>query len=290
VVHGQVARHPATTPAERRAAGRFLEQIVHKEQDGPVTRYVFRTVSVPLTRLLVRTPVTPNQISVLVALMGLIGVFFAAQRSHDSVILGAGLMLAANYLDGCDGEIARLKLETSRLGAWMDTVTDELSQLLFMAALGWHTYLVFGHPLWAWSIALGVACYAISIAGIYYMLVTVLGSANSQDYVARTEIRHAPDGTAQVVPCRPAATAATGRPPWLRALIGFAPQLIRRDFVNLGAFAFALARLNHVSYSLMVLGGALSAAIIVPSHLSLRRRQRQAAAHNAARRLAGPGT
>jgi phosphatidylglycerophosphate synthase len=283
IVHGPVARHPATTPAERKAAGRFLEQIVHKPQDGPVTRYAFRTVSVPITRLLLRTPIAPNHISLLVAALGIVGVYFTAQRSYDSVILGAGIMLAANYLDGCDGEIARLKLKTSRLGAWMDTVTDELSQLFFMAALGYHNYLVFEHPVWLWATAVGVLSFLLSIAGIYYMLITVLGTANSQDYVGSTEIRIRDDGTAVVVPRPPVERVKAERPRWLQALIDLGPHIVRRDFVNLGAFAFAIAHINWLSFSTIVLGGVISAFVIVPSHFAVRRRQREAAAINAAR-------
>ena len=284
VPHGEVARHPATTPAERRAAGRFLEQIVHKEQDGPVTRYAFRTVSVPITRLLLRTPLTPNHVSMMVALLGIVGVYFTASRSYDSVILGAGIMLAANYLDGCDGEIARLKLQTSRLGAWMDTVTDELSQLFFMIALGYHNYLVFGRdPLWGWSIVLGAASYLISIAGIYYFLITVLGTANSQDYTGKTDLITEPDGTARVVPRPPKAPRKVERPRWMQVAIETAPHLIRRDFVNLGAFVFALLHINHISYPIMVIGGVGTAVVIIPNHIALLRKKRRAARLNATR-------
>jgi 1L-myo-inositol 1-phosphate cytidylyltransferase / CDP-L-myo-inositol myo-inositolphosphotransferase len=39
-------------------------------------------------------------------------------------VLGAFLSLAASVLDGCDGEIARLKYEESALGCWIETFGD----------------------------------------------------------------------------------------------------------------------------------------------------------------------
>ena len=39
-------------------------------------------------------------------------------------VLGAFLSLAASVLDGCDGEIARLKYQESALGCWIETVGD----------------------------------------------------------------------------------------------------------------------------------------------------------------------
>ena len=39
-------------------------------------------------------------------------------------MLGGFLSLAASVLDGCDGEIARLKYQESALGCWIETVGD----------------------------------------------------------------------------------------------------------------------------------------------------------------------
>lgn len=39
-------------------------------------------------------------------------------------VLAAFLSLAASILDGCDGEIARLKYQESALGCWIETVGD----------------------------------------------------------------------------------------------------------------------------------------------------------------------
>jgi phosphatidylglycerophosphate synthase len=39
-------------------------------------------------------------------------------------VVGAFLSLAASVLDGCDGEIARLKYEESALGCWIETFGD----------------------------------------------------------------------------------------------------------------------------------------------------------------------
>ena len=39
-------------------------------------------------------------------------------------MLGGFLSLAASVLDGCDGEIARLKYQESALGCWIETFGD----------------------------------------------------------------------------------------------------------------------------------------------------------------------
>ena len=67
--HGEIACHPIATPGERRAAYRLLYRILIKPQDNAITRYLYRPISFPVTRLLVWTPITPNQISYLVGVM-----------------------------------------------------------------------------------------------------------------------------------------------------------------------------------------------------------------------------
>jgi phosphatidylglycerophosphate synthase len=57
------------------------------------------------------------------------------------VIAGAIVVNVSSILDGCDGEIARLKLQASRLGEWLDNVLDDLVNasygLALAIAVGW---------------------------------------------------------------------------------------------------------------------------------------------------------
>jgi len=39
-------------------------------------------------------------------------------------VLGATISLAASILDGCDGEVARLKYQESAFGCWLETIGD----------------------------------------------------------------------------------------------------------------------------------------------------------------------
>src|SRR5687767_11274001 len=55
VPHGDIARAPIRTREERRAAHRLLYRILVKPQDNALTRFLFRPVSYPITRVLVWT-------------------------------------------------------------------------------------------------------------------------------------------------------------------------------------------------------------------------------------------
>jgi phosphatidylglycerophosphate synthase len=279
VPHGQIARAPIATPEQRRQAHRVLYRILVKPQDNAITRYLYRPVSFPLTRLLVWTPITPNQISYVVAALVAIGCWLTAHQSMHSALLGTIVVLAASYVDCCDGEVARVKLLSSRFGAWIDTVVDELSSVGYMVALGWHCHLYFGPsyfhtPLdpWKIAIAISVVTYLWTIYCVYYNIIVAVGSANSQDYVGRFEV--VPGRSPNTVRLAPAAAKAIATkeplPPWLDFLATYAPYLVRRDFISWGAVLLVALHLTHLAFALFAIGGVITAVIVTVDHLKLR--------------------
>ena len=58
------------------------------------------------------------------------------------LLLGALLAQLSSILDGCDGEIARLKLLKSKFGRWLDQVLDRYSDLFIFTGLTFHTYSI----------------------------------------------------------------------------------------------------------------------------------------------------
>jgi phosphatidylglycerophosphate synthase len=71
-----------------------------------------------------RTPLTANQLSVVLVGIGFYSAWLFSLGHYWTGVLGAFLSLAASILDGCDGEIARLKYQESALGCWIETFGD----------------------------------------------------------------------------------------------------------------------------------------------------------------------
>lgn len=283
VHHGAVARHPIGTAEERRAAHRLLYSILIKPQDNAVTRFLYRPISLPLTKLLVWTPISPNQISLIVAIVVALGCYLSAQADMSSVIAGTAIILASQYLDCCDGEIARVKLLSSRLGAWLDTIVDELSSVGYMVAIGWHCHQYFGRTYfgdlgldpWTTMMWIGAITYGWSIYCIYYNIIVVVGSANSQDYVGKFDV--VPGERPNSVRLRPAAATAIATkdlPPWLAFVATYAPYIVRRDFIAMLALVLAILHLTQISFLMLAIGGVVTAAIVTKDHVQLRRLRR----------------
>jgi len=126
--------------ALKKAEGALLRALREKPTDGPVARHFNRPLSVRLSRVLVRTPITPNQLSLLCFLLSGLAALLMAMPGHLALALGGLLAQAASVLDGSDGEVARLKLLESEYGAWFDAVLDRYSDGLLLLGLTWHAW------------------------------------------------------------------------------------------------------------------------------------------------------
>ncbi len=126
-----------TDKRSARAAKNMLFDQVSKATSGTVARLLNVRLSVPISKLLVDTGISPNMATFFLVLCpGLFAAYLATQPDDYLRLACAGLLWQfASILDGCDGEIARVKLAETRFGAWFDTLTDNLAYLCGYAAL-----------------------------------------------------------------------------------------------------------------------------------------------------------
>ena len=109
-------------------------------QDGLVDRYFNRRLSNHLTRWFVKTSLTPNQITLLSFMVGLISGLFFWNGGYINGMIGALVFQFSSVLDCCDGEVARLKGMQSRLGQWLDVVCDNIVHVVLFLAIAWAFY------------------------------------------------------------------------------------------------------------------------------------------------------
>jgi phosphatidylglycerophosphate synthase len=122
------------TPQERLLAEQKLNRWLVKPTDGIFAR-MNRRVSIPISRQIIRFPITPNMVSLFtLGVSFTAGVFFAF-GGYRNMLLGAILSVFASILDGCDGEVARLKLQESAFGCWLETICDYLYYLFIFGGM-----------------------------------------------------------------------------------------------------------------------------------------------------------
>ncbi len=130
----------------KKAEKEIINQLTGKFNDGPVSRHVNRPLSIRLSRQLAKFPISPNQISFISFLFSMIAAALFFAGGYMSLLSGGLMAQLASILDGCDGEIARLKYLESPFGGWFDAVLDRYADAFMLFGLTWHTYLLNSNP------------------------------------------------------------------------------------------------------------------------------------------------
>jgi phosphatidylglycerophosphate synthase len=111
--------------------------------DGIASRYLNRPISRPAARALVRTPVTPNAVTLFTLLLAAgTGAMLAAGWN----IAGGIAIQAVSVIDGIDGELARIRNMATRFGAVFDAVTDRYADALMLAGVTVYAVRFEDHP------------------------------------------------------------------------------------------------------------------------------------------------
>ena len=167
--------------ASAREAEQRLFHALRKPQDGWTSRWLNRYISLAISRWLVKTPLRPNQVSIVILGVGIAGAWFAAQGGYGNLLLGAFLFQAQSVLDGCDGEMSRVTHRGSRTGEWLDTVGDDLTNYGFFAGAAIGLYKVTHNPWYLLAGAITVVSGLIG-SGLEYRYLIKIGSGDLLRY------------------------------------------------------------------------------------------------------------
>ena len=135
-----------------------------KTTDGPVSRHLNRPISRRLTRYLVHTRLTPNQISFGSWVLSCVAAGLFAVGGYPALALGGLIAQFASIVDGCDGEVARLKHLQTDFGGWFDAILDRYADAFLLLGLTWHVFAATGSHS---ALLLGFAALAGSFMNSY---------------------------------------------------------------------------------------------------------------------------
>lgn len=114
----------------KRANWALVKTAVKSSGDGFISRHLNRRISTSISAILVNR-VNPAQMTVVSFLTGI----FSSLMIFLSPPVAGIIYQLSSILDGCDGEIARASLLTSRKGGYVDSILDRFVDFLFLAFL-----------------------------------------------------------------------------------------------------------------------------------------------------------
>lgn len=134
-----------------------------RELQDALNFHLYHPLAWQLARLLAKTPITPNVVSVIGGCFVVAaGIVYAQSYIHGwgwpGALLGMALHMTWHVVDGADGDLARITGRSSPLGELIDGVCDYTSHIVVYLILGWLLSLQIG-AAWAWPlvVAAGVS-------------------------------------------------------------------------------------------------------------------------------------
>jgi phosphatidylserine synthase len=119
-----------------------------KKHDQLFNLYVMRPIAALVVAVAARTPVTPNQLTLLNLFIFVVATAMLIGLPTRSGELAAILVLEVSYCFDCaDGMLARHRQTASKAGHLFDFFTDELKAVLLVAALALRLYRTGGYGI-----------------------------------------------------------------------------------------------------------------------------------------------
>lgn len=133
----QSSRPARPSLAELRAVTQPHSTMSRRNAEHWMARWFLRAVSLRVTALLIRTPVTANQLTGLMIVVGLLAAVPLGSSGVVTAVVGVVAIWVYFLLDLCDGEVARWRRQTSIKGVYLDRVGHYLVEAAVISAYGW---------------------------------------------------------------------------------------------------------------------------------------------------------
>ena len=117
------------TCSDLRDAENWILKQYRKHHSQFMDKWFNSIFSIQLSKIFVKTPVTPNQLTVFGLVFGLVSGWFFARGSYWNGVCGGIFLAITAVWDCCDGDVARLKYMQSDFGDTLDTWCDNLINL-----------------------------------------------------------------------------------------------------------------------------------------------------------------
>ena len=218
--------------------------------DGAFSKAVVRPVSRRLTAIGLRRDWSPNVVTVVSLLLGLLAAGLVIGHTWWGWVLAAGVLQLSLVVDCVDGEIARFTRSYSPLGAWLDGVSDRIKEFAVIGAVA-VVGVSDGTDLW----------------GIAILLLALLTVRQVEDQAYHSRLR----ASARSEPARVAvAQPGDGGPVDARNTLPAAPVGRRRTAAVIRqvlhvpiAERYLLLSLGLLTFRPALVLGALTAAVLV---------------------------
>jgi phosphatidylglycerophosphate synthase len=191
---------------------------------------VVRRISIYVTWLLLRTPLTANQVTLLQILVGSAGGILLIPADHAWNLLGIFLLQFGYVLDCSDGEVARYRGQSSVRGVFLDLIGHEIVVPLMYFGLAVGEFQRSGRfEVLFFGFAAALFSLRFDISAMFQVINTLFLKAENPSYDFET-LQH-------ITPAR-TSRLATGRPSIFRVIFRYPESMNLITILLIGDWLF----------------------------------------------------
>jgi len=138
--------------------------------------HYYRYLSLLFTKYLCRTSVTPNMITLFLAVLAAVGGLMIINDRWYVYYIGLILQVLALVFDCVDGEIARIKYKFSKNGDWIDSAGDNACTLFFVIAIAIKNHDIYQSST---SYVLGIISVVFYVLAVFSLFFTLFKTTSS---------------------------------------------------------------------------------------------------------------
>lgn len=151
----------------------------------------FRPIAYSFTKLIYNTNITPNQVSFLSMIFGILSGISISLAQAETVLAGGIFLIISAILDCADGQLARLKQNGTFLGRFLDGGIDYISSISVFIGIGfWGTHFWYDSTQWWFIVVFTGITYAIQAGMVDYYRNEYLFNCKGQSNFIANEIKN----------------------------------------------------------------------------------------------------
>ena len=150
----------------KNAENEILKSLV-KPEDGIISKYLNRKISLRISKWLCSYDISPNVITSISFILSIISAFFFMSHAFIpySYVIGGIIAQISSVIDGVDGEIARLKMRTTGFGGFYDSVLDRYADVFILSSILFAVNYHFTHHLSHHEMLINISLFIAALTG-----------------------------------------------------------------------------------------------------------------------------
>ncbi len=135
-------------------ASEFKQSLKTIDSEEILDLIIFRPVSFLFVKLIYNTSITPNQISIVALIFGILSGVLYGFGTYKFFLFASASFIVCNTLDCMDGQLARLKKNGTKIGRIIDGFIDYITSISVFIGLGIAMSAITGNSLYSWIITI----------------------------------------------------------------------------------------------------------------------------------------